>query len=220
MKLDRENKFLIIVAVFVATLGFLPLISAKIVSVFGLTFSVSAFFYAITFPCTDLISECWGKERAKKVVWMGFLAILLATVSVKIAVLIPPADFWLTNQEAYALTFSLVPRIVLAGAVSYLVSQRYDVWAFHWWRKRTSNKYLWLRNNASTMASQFIDTAIFITVAFIGTMPLSVFLQVLFAQYIVKVAIAAIDTPFIYWLRDWIGVPQELVARHQKGTSS
>jgi queuosine precursor transporter len=146
---------------------------------------------------------------------MGFFGIVFAAVATQIVVAIPPADFWIDQQEAFASTFQLVGRLAAAGVIAYIASQSFDVWAFHWWRKKTKNKKLWLRNNASTWVSQLIDTALFITIAFYDTLPLVTFFALIVGQYIMKVVIAALDTPIVYWLRSWIGVPQEVIAAHQ-----
>ena len=215
MNMERQTKLLILISIFVAVLAFISLTSAKIATVFGITFSISVFFYAITFFCTDVISECWGKEMARKVVWMGFLAAVLMVVFTLIAIALPPADFWVEQQEFFASFFGLVPRIVLGGLIAYLASQMHDVWAFHFWRKKTANKHLWLRNNASTIVSQFIDTVIFVSIAFYGTVPISIFFSLLWGQYLIKLVIAAIDTPLVYAARRWIGVPQEIIDRHR-----
>jgi uncharacterized integral membrane protein (TIGR00697 family) len=99
-----------------------------------------------------------------------------------------------------------VPRIVLASMVAYLVSQHHDVFAFSFWRRKTKARFLWLRNNASTMVSQALDTGLFITIAFWGTVPNNILVNMLITQYIIKLAIAALDTPFcylmVYFLRE------------------
>jgi len=86
--------------------------------------------------------------------------------------------------------------------VAYLVSQHHDIFAFHWWKKKTGGRYLWLRNTASTIVSQAIDTGLFITIAFYGVLDI---VPLLLGQYVVKLIIAIIDTPFMYsisWLMD------------------
>jgi uncharacterized integral membrane protein (TIGR00697 family) len=214
-KINRETKFLIIFGIFLAAITFVNLVSAKIITVFNLIMPAGVAFYAITFLCTDIISECWGKERARKVVLIGFLANILIVLFTWIAVALPPADFWTENQNAFAMLFGFVPRIVFGSMIAYLVSQLHDVWAFHFWRCRTKGKYLWLRNNLSTMTSQLIDTVIFITIAFYGTMPNPALLSMIIGQYIVKLVIAAADTPFAYLGRWWIGMSKEVTGEHK-----
>ena len=109
------------------------------------------------------------------------------------------------QQEAYVLVVGMVPRIVLGSLVAYLISQLHDVWAFHFWKGKTKGKHLWIRNNASTIVSQLIDSVVFVTIAFIGVVPGSVLLMMIVVQYVSKVIIAIVDTPFIYlgvwWLK-------------------
>ena len=113
--------------------------------------------------------------------------------------LLPPAPFW-EGQSAYESILGMVPRITLASMIAYLVSQHHDVFAFHFWRQKTKARFLWLRNNASTMVSQVLDTGVFIPIAFWGTVPTGILVDMLLSQYIIKLAIAAGDTPFCYML--------------------
>ncbi len=155
--------------------------------------------YSSTFLITDFISEVIGKEEAKKVVFAGIIANVAAILSIYVAVLWRPAPIMSSNEvQAFDLIFSFTPRIVIASILAFVVSQFHDVYAFHFWKKVTGGRYLWLRNNASTVVSQAIDTVIFITVAFYGIVPNPALLSMMLGQYIVKVAIALLDTPFIY----------------------
>ncbi len=106
------------------------------------------------------------------------------------------APFW-TGQAAFESIFGLVPRIVLASMISYVISQNLDVKIFMILKNKYP-KYLWLRNNAGTMISQFVDTLIFITIAFYGTVSLEFLSSLIVGQYVVKWIIAIFDTPFLY----------------------
>lgn len=199
-----ETKFLIIFAAFIAVVAILNVISIKLVTLFGLTFSVGSFCYPITFLCTDIVSEVWGKKRARRMVWLGFMANLLVVAFVVLAVFYPPADFWAENDTAFRATLGAVPRILFASMCAYLLSQLHDVWSFHFWKKKTKGRMLWLRNNLSTATSQLIDTVTFVVIAFAGTLPPGTLLGVVFGQYIIKVALAAIDTPIAYLGVKWV----------------
>lgn len=109
---------------------------------------------------------------------LGFLG--LAVVYMQIALLFVPAetDFAHPHLEAVVL-----PRVVLAIMTVHMVSQWHDIWAFHFWKALTRGRHLWLRNNASTVVSQFMDTAVFCTIAFWGLFPMSVWLQILASTY-------------------------------------
>jgi uncharacterized integral membrane protein (TIGR00697 family) len=119
------------------------------------------------------------------------------------ALLFKPAPSDLV-QESLVTIFSLMPRIALASLAAYLVSQLNDVWSYEFWRKkRPSVGWLWLRNNASTMVSQLIDTLIFTLIAFWGRYPWGVLWQIMVTTYALKWVVAALDTPFIYLAKRW-----------------
>ena len=157
--------------------------------------------YSSTFLITDILGEIYGKEYGKKAVIAGFFANIVALVSILIAVNWQAAPSFAMPPElekAFEDVFNFAPRIVIASMIAYLISQTHDVYAFHFWRTKTGGKYLWLRNNASTIVSQLIDTLLFITIAFYGAVPFNALIEMIGGQYIIKVAIALIDTPFMY----------------------
>lgn len=201
--MERETKFIFLVTIFIAALVTAPILASKVTTMFGLVFVTGTFAYAITFPMTDVITEVWGKEKARKVVWAGFFALVVSTILIYFAILAPPAPFW-KNQAAFESILSLVGRIVLGGFVAYLVAQHHDVWAFHFWKRIFKGRHLWLRNNASTIVSQFIDTWIFIIIGFLGVYSLSNLIPMIFGQFLIKMFIAAADTPVIYGLVKWV----------------
>jgi queuosine precursor transporter len=170
----------------------------KTVELFGLTATLGNIAYASSFLVTDILSENHGKAAARKAVWIGFFSIIAMTLFMNAALLYAPAesDF---AQESLVAIFSLMPRIALASLAAYLISQTHDVWAYEFWRKRfPSNRALWIRNNASTMVSQALDTVVFVAVAFWGQFELGVLLEIFLTTYLMKWIVAALDTPFIY----------------------
>jgi hypothetical protein len=155
--------------------------------------------YASTFLLTDMLSELFGEEKARLAVWTGFVANILMLVSVLIALrwsASPLMDPGLASS--FDAVFGFAPRVIAASMIAYLASQHHDVWAYAFWRKKTGGRHMWLRNNVSTISSQGIDTLIFITLAFYGLVPNSVLLQMIVGQYVIKILIAILDTPFIY----------------------
>lgn len=209
--MSRETKVQFIFAVFVAMVPIAVLSSAKLTTVFGLTFTVGAFAYAITFPCTDVIGECLGKAKARQLVHLGLLGYALTVAFALLAVGVPPADFWAENQSAYELVLGLTPRIAGASVIAYYASQLTDVALFHWWRQRTDGRALWLRNTASTAVSQLLDSAIFVTVAFAGVVPSNELPALIVGQYVLKLGIALIDTPVVYAAVRWLGREDDAV---------
>jgi uncharacterized integral membrane protein (TIGR00697 family) len=175
------------------------IIAVKLISVFGWVVPAGIIAYPLTFLFTDVIAELYGRRTASRVVWAGFAANILMVILIFGGKLLPTAEIW-SDQPAYESILGMVPRIVLASMVAYLISQHHDVFAFHFWRRKTKGRFLWLRNNASTTVSQALDTGLFITIAFWGTVPTSVVTEMIVTQYIIKLIIAACDTPFCYLL--------------------
>ncbi len=175
----------------------------KTVELFGLTTTLGNILYASVFLSTDLLGEYYGKERARKAVLLGFVALVLATVYMQIALRFIPATSDFADPHLQAI-FGLLPRLAVASMTAYLISQLHDIWAFHFWKERTQGRHLWLRNNLSTMVSQLLDSTIFCAIAFIGVFPRSVWLEILLTTYLVKLVVAAMDTPFIYLAKRFI----------------
>ncbi len=148
------------------------ILANKIVILGPLTVPAGILVYSATFLITDLLSEIWGKKEAHQAVWAGFYANILLVISVWIAIAWQAAPFATEFSDKFAEVLALTPRIVLGSMIAYLISQHHDVWAFNFWKERTKGKHLWLRNNASTLVSQFIDSIIFVTIAFAGILPI------------------------------------------------
>ena len=202
LPMNREGKLILLSSLFAGALLVANFIAVKIVAVGPLIVPAGIIAYPLTFLLTDTIAEVYGRDTARRVVWTGFGVNLLAVVLVMLALRLPPAPFF-AGEAAFGATLGLVPRIVLASLTAYLVSQHHDVLAFHFWRRLTGGRHLWLRNNASTVVSQALDTVLFITIAFVGTMPLGVVVSLVVWQYLAKVIIAAADTPLCYLLVGW-----------------
>jgi uncharacterized integral membrane protein (TIGR00697 family) len=194
-----EKSFIILLSIFVGSITIASVLANKIINVFGLFVPAGVLAYSMTFLMTDAIGEIWGKETAKRTVLGGFIGLIAVLLLIQISLVWPKAPFW-KQEQAYQTIMGSTSRIIIASFIAYLVSQFHDVWAFHFWNKITGGRHLWLRNNFSTAVSQFIDSSLFITVAFYGVMPVW---PLIWSQWLVKLAIALLDTPIIYgivWL--------------------
>tara|TARA_B100000614_G_scaffold245475_1_gene250591 strand:- start:476 stop:1171 length:696 start_codon:yes stop_codon:yes gene_type:complete len=175
----------------------------KLVDLFGITATLGNIVYASSFLVTDILSEIYGKKQARRAVFIGLFSLVVMTGLMNLALLFTPApdDF---AQESLATIFGFMPRIAGASLLAYLISQLHDVWAFDFWRQRfPSQRMLWLRNNASTMVSQFIDSTVFTLLAFWGVFPAGVLVEIFWTTYLLKWVVGAADTPFIYVARHW-----------------
>jgi queuosine precursor transporter len=170
----------------------------KTIELFGFTTTLGNIVYASTFLATDILSENYGKKEARRGVAVGFFALLSLTAFMNLALVFrpSPADF---VQESLSTIFGFLPRIAGASLAAYALSQLHDVWAYHFWKKKfPSDRALWLRNNASTMVSQLIDTVIFTFAAFLGRFEITIVLEILVTTYLMKWLVAFLDTPFIF----------------------
>ena len=211
MKKTNSNLIAINV-VFVMCLIIANVVTAKIINT-GLYIGSSpilipgaALTYALTFLCTDIIGEIWGKAEANKAVWRGFFAQFLALFLIIATQYLPAYDA--ATQDAYNRLLGQTPIFVIGSLVGYLCSQTWDVWIFHKIRDKFSGnpQYRWVWNNASTITSQVIDTAIYITIAFgiglgwlwqDGGVKLTILM--ILGQYLFKVVMALLDTPVFYY---------------------
>lgn len=199
----NEKNLILLNAMFVTGLIVANVVSSKIVSFWGLVIPAAIVAYPMTFLITDVIGEIWGKDQANRTVKVGFVCQIFSLVLIMLANMLPVAEF-ANNQEAFESILGSSFRVVFASMVAYTVSQSWDVFVFHkirdWYiaKNGTTQGGKWIWNNASTMTSQIIDTAIFITVAFYGKVP--DIATMIVSQYVIKFFFAACDTPIFYLL--------------------
>lgn len=181
----------------------------KLTEVLGMQTSVGVILYSGIYFATDLLSERYGQREANRAVILGFAVSLLIIVMISLSMgFLPSTDpktavFAANIHGAMGTLFDFTPRFVLGSLLAYLISQSFDVWIFHVIKTKTHGKHLWLRNNLSTILSQFIDTSIYGLVVWWGVVDFTTAVQLAMAKYVFKVLIALIDTPFIYAARNW-----------------
>ena len=160
--------------------------------------SVGLLPYPITFIVTDVISELYGKKKANQVVTVGLIASMFMLIIVTVSDIIPSAPFGI-GSDIFSKVFGLSSAAVFASMMAYLFAQYVDVRLFHFWKKITDGKHLWFRNNASTIFSQFIDTAVvLLLLCYFNVIEWDMFSQLLLNGFLFKVIFAALDTPIIY----------------------
>lgn len=170
----------------------------KTIEMFGLTATLGNIIYGTVFLATDILNEKYGKQEAKKAVWLGFFTLISMTVMMQIAVK------WFTPvgsevQTALETIFGLLPRVAAGSLLAYIVSQYVDVFIYSKLKSRfAGDRFLWVRNNGSTMISQLLDSFVFTLVAFLGEVPTNVWFEIFLTTYVIKFIVAALDTPFLY----------------------
>ena len=200
----QERLFLILSAIFIAALVTSNLIFQKffIWSPFGLyTFEISVGIlpYPVTFLVTDIISEIYGRRRANQVVLSGLLASLFVMLIVLVADAVPHTAWSPVSGDMFHNVFGLFGPAVLASMGAYLAAQYIDIRIFHFWKKLTHGRHLWLRNNGSTIFSQLVDTAlVLILLSATGAIEWARFWSLLENGFLFKVLVALVDTPVLY----------------------
>ncbi|MDK4492030.1 queuosine precursor transporter [Fusobacterium necrophorum] len=170
-----------------------------LVRLFALEVTLGNILYAGAYLVTDILAENYGKEEAKKAVYLGFFSMIAMTLIMQLAIHFTPSSAGIELFDGVKGVFALMPRLAIASLSAYLISQKHDIWAYEFWRHRfQGRKYIWIRNNASTMVSQLLDSFLFTVIAFYGVFPLPVLWEVFIGTYLIKFLIAVCDTPFIY----------------------
>lgn len=161
--------------------------------------SVGILPYPITFLITDLISEIYGKKKANQVVVTGIFASLFSLLIILMADAVPALDNSPVNDALFTKVFGQSAIAVFASMTAYLFAQFIDIQIYHFWKRLTKGKHLWLRNNFSTWFSQFIDTfSILFLLCSFEVLPWESFKGLLISGFLFKVMVAALDTPFLY----------------------
>jgi uncharacterized integral membrane protein (TIGR00697 family) len=205
-KSEAFTIYLILGAMFIAALVASNLIFQKFFywnpfGIFRFELSVGILPYPITFLITDIISEIYGRKKANQVVIAGIFASFFSMLIILAANYAPAIESSPINNELFTKVFGLSPIAVLASMLAYLFAQFIDIRIFHFWKRKTNGKHLWLRNNFSTFSSQFIDTftVVFLLCSF-EVLPWSLFTSLLISGFLFKVLIALLDTPILYFI--------------------
>ena len=198
----KEQFYIFLSAIFIASLVTCNLIANKFVTVdLGFkVFIVSAGIlpYPLTFLVTDLISELYGQKKANLVVFSGFVASMFVLLFLWLGGQFNAIPSSIVNDDIYNSVFQNAWRIIAASMIAYLFAQFIDVRIFHFWKRLTNGKHLWLRNNGSTIASQLVDTTLVVMILFVGVWESDQIISAIIDGWLFKMLMAAIDTPIIY----------------------
>ncbi|WP_108869762.1 queuosine precursor transporter [Aquimarina aquimarini] len=196
--------YLILGALFISSLVVSNLIFQKFfywdfLGMYTFEISVGILPYPITFLITDIISEIFGKKKANQIVTAGIFASFFSLLIVFIASAVPATAWSPINDTIFNQVFGATVVAVLASMMAYLFAQYIDIQIFHFWKRITKGRHLWLRNNFSTFSSQFIDTfTVLLLLCFAGVIDWERFGILLLNGFLFKVLVAALDTPILY----------------------
>lgn len=193
----HSNWFLLVAALFVTSLIVSNIIAVKVIDVAGMILPAAIIIFPISYILGDVLTEVYGFARARQVIWLGFLCNLFAVIAIFAGGLLPAAGFW-PGQDAYDMILGAVPRILAASFVAYLVGEFVNAYVLARLKVAMEGRHLWVRTIGSTLAGQLLDSAIFITIAFAGIMPVEILLGAIVTQWLVKSAYEALATPLTY----------------------
>lgn len=171
----------------------------KQIDLFGLHGSMGDISYIGIYLISDILSENYGKDTARKLIGIGMFSTISTAIIMYVSLKLTPNNFD-QAQSALDLIFGIFPRFVLASLCAFALSQSYDIVAYQFWRKKFPEfKHIWIRNGMSTMVSQLIDNLVFSLIAFAGVFSVKYIIEIFITSCILRTIIAIIDTPFVYW---------------------
>lgn len=189
--------FLLIAAIFIACLITANIIAVKLVSVFGLVLPAAVVVFPVSYILGDVLTEVYGYHRARQVIWLGFLCNLLAVGAIWVGQALPAAPFW-DGQVAYQRILGYTPRLLVASILAYLVGEFANSFVLAKMKIITRGRWLWTRTIGSTLVGQGLDSIVFISLAFVGTILVEQLISMILAQWLVKLAYEATVTPVTY----------------------
>jgi len=189
--------FVISVAIFITCLITANITAVKLVNVFGLILPAGIVIFPISYIFGDILTEVYGYSRARLVIWLGFLCNLLVVVAIWIGQVLPPASIW-NAQAAYERILGYAPRLLLASFLAYLIGEFANSFVMAKMKIATRGRWLWTRTIGSTLVGEGLDSLVFMTIAFVGEIPMTVLALAIVTQWLVKSAYEAAATPLTY----------------------
>jgi uncharacterized integral membrane protein (TIGR00697 family) len=189
--------FLLVVSLFVTCLISSNIIAVKFVNIFGFVLPAAIIIFPISYILGDVLTEVYGYRQARRVIWLGFFCNLVAVIAIWIGQILPAASFW-DGQTAYERILGYTPRLLLASFLAYLVGEFANSFVLAKMKIATRGRWLWARTIGSTLVGQGLDSLVFMTLAFVGTIPLTALTGAIVVQWLSKSAYEAIFTPLTY----------------------
>jgi uncharacterized integral membrane protein (TIGR00697 family) len=189
--------FLLVTTVFITCLITANIIAVKLFSVAGLVLPAAVIIFPISYIVGDVLTEVYGYQRARQVIWLGFFCNLIAVVAIWLGGVLPPASFW-DGQAAYDQILGYTPRLLAASFLAYLAGEFANSFVLAKMKIFTKGRWLWTRTIGSTLVGQGLDSLVFISGAFLGTIPLAGLGSAIVTQWLAKSAYETLATPLTY----------------------
>jgi queuosine precursor transporter len=195
--------FLLVVAVFITCLVTANVIAVKLVDIFGFVMPAGTIIFPMSYIFGDVLTEVYGYRQARRAIWLGFFCNLIFVVAVWIAQEIPPASFW-DGQAAFERILGYTPRLLAASLAAYLVGEFANSFVLAKMKIATGGRWLWTRTIGSTLVGEGLDSVVFITFAFFGTVPEAIMLSTILTQWVAKSGYEVIATPLTYLIVNFL----------------
>jgi len=190
-------RFLVVSALFVTCLITANIIIAKQISIGGIILPAAIVIFPLSYIIGDVLTEVYGYQQARRVIWLGFLCNLIAVMAIWLGKILPPAPVF-DGQSAYERILGSTPRFLLASFAAYLAGEFANSFVLAKMKIKTKGRWLWTRTIGSTLAGQAVDTVVVLSIAFLGVLPLSVLGLMIFFHWLVKCMYEALATPLTY----------------------
>jgi uncharacterized integral membrane protein (TIGR00697 family) len=191
--------FVLLVAVFVTCLITANITAVKLIEVLGLVLPAAIVIFPISYIAGDVLTEVYGYRQARLVIWLGFFCNLIAVIAIWLGQVLPAAPFWI-GQTAYERILGSTPRLLLASFCAYLVGEFANAFVLAKMKIATRGRWLWTRTIGSTLVGEGLDSLVFMTLAFGGTIPTAALASAIVTQWLAKSIYEAAATPLTYWV--------------------
>jgi uncharacterized integral membrane protein (TIGR00697 family) len=195
--------FVLVVAIFITCLITANIAAVKLVGILGFVLPAGTIIFPISYIFGDVLTEVYGYRQARRVIWLGFFCNFIVVVTIWIGQVLPPASFW-DGQKAYERILGYTPRLLAASFLAYLVGEFANSFILAKMKIATRGRWLWTRTIGSTLVGEGLDSFVFMTLAFVGTVPAGALLSGILTQWVVKSAYEAVATPLTYFVVNFL----------------
>ena len=194
---SHSTLFLVVTALFITSLITANIIAVKLIDAWGLIMPAGVIIFPISYIVGDVLTEVYGYRQARWVIWLGFACNVLVVAAISLALLLPAPTFW-DGQAAFERILGYTPRLLGASFLAYLVGEFANSYVLARMKVVTRGRWLWARTIGSTLVGQGLDSAVFIALAFAGTIPPEALATAILVQWVAKSAYEALATPVTY----------------------
>ncbi len=208
-KLTYSYRFVSITALFVTSILAANILIVKQISIFDLTLPAAIVIFPLSYIFGDVLTEVYGYNQARKVIWLGFFCNLLLVAAIWLVGILPSAPVF-QAQAAYDRILGSTARFLVASFLAYLAGEFINSYVMARMKMLTQGRWLWMRTIGSTLAGEGVDSAIVLSLSFAGVLPAGILLNMIFWHWVLKTTYEALATPLTYWLVGYLKQAEKL----------